>query len=756
MVLSRAFSAAVQRINTQRPPSVNMGFSDLIQQAVGSTGSGVTNQMDAYASVPWLFSVVQRISTGVSGQRWALMEGDEDQQQRIERHPLLDLWNKPNPFYTRLEFIETFQQHLDLTGEAWWVLLRNVSGEVTEMWPVRPDRMQPVRHSTDFISGYVYTIGDTKIPLELDDVVFLRLPNPLDPYRGLGPVQSLMVDIASETMSAQWVANFFRNSAEPGGLIQYDSALQDSEFEKLRDRWQMQHRGVANAHRVAIIEKGKWVDRKMSQRDMQFVDLRKMNRDLILGAFGISGAMVGITESVNRANAEAAEVTFGRWVVKPRLERIRDALNQQLLPLFDAQNLSFEYDDPVPENRDASLNEAERAYKAKILTRNEARAVLGYPETTDGGDEFAAETEPAVAEATEPEETEPEETRLAKVADPNDILPNPQQVAEGNIYRGWVTRLAKEADALAEYLQQFDVPRPIAASITETLAKIEAGDVDGFDWDWFTRYADDTEKELRAAFVVSVGDELAAEVGASEGQRLASQYARRRTAEILAADGDAAMSRSTRRQLSRMIGRSIREGEALSTLQTRIRSHYAFSPQRATTIARTESATAYGRGRRQLAMERGEDEAKWVTQGDDRVDFGLANGPCLVNEGEGWIKVADGFPSGHSAPPTHPNCRCTAIYRTSPPPEDFDLGEDVEIDALEGLEDDVDAAIADAGNLDAPMLTSVTLVETRCPECDRRLPANNIRGEADVYCRHCGTVTTFDSASSLTISNIPE
>ena len=102
MVLSRAFSAAVQRINTQRPPAVNMGFSDLIQQAIGTTGSGATNQMDAYASVPWLFSVVQRLSTGVSGQRWALMEGDEDQQQRIERHPALDLWNKPNPFYKRL------------------------------------------------------------------------------------------------------------------------------------------------------------------------------------------------------------------------------------------------------------------------------------------------------------------------------------------------------------------------------------------------------------------------------------------------------------------------------------------------------------------------------------------------------------------------------------------------------------------------------------------------------------------------------
>ena len=35
-------------------------------------------------------------------------------------------------------------------------------------------------------------------------------------------------------------------------------------------QWEEQHRGVSRAHRVAILEQGKWIDRKYTMRDMQF------------------------------------------------------------------------------------------------------------------------------------------------------------------------------------------------------------------------------------------------------------------------------------------------------------------------------------------------------------------------------------------------------------------------------------------------------------------------------------------------------
>ena len=64
-------------------------------------------------------------------------------------------------------------------------------------------------------------------------------------------------------------------------------------------------------------------------------------RDMILEAFGMSPHMIGREEDINRANAEAAEDVFARWVLMPRLDRIKDALNHQLLPLFASSGAGY-------------------------------------------------------------------------------------------------------------------------------------------------------------------------------------------------------------------------------------------------------------------------------------------------------------------------------------------------------------------------------------------------------------------------------
>jgi phage portal protein BeeE len=103
---------------------------------------------------------------------------------------------------------------------------------------------------------------------------------------------------------------------------------------------------------VAVLEQGKWVKNGFSMRDMQFTELRNVSRDIMREAFGISKTMLGQTEDVNRATAEAAEVVFGRWHLVPRLERIKGALNETFLPMFGTtgSGLEFDYENPVPES----------------------------------------------------------------------------------------------------------------------------------------------------------------------------------------------------------------------------------------------------------------------------------------------------------------------------------------------------------------------------------------------------------------------
>jgi HK97 family phage portal protein len=367
--------------------------------------------MEAYASVSTLFAIINKISNSTGSVKWRMYQAEAEDGRRVNapnpgtertggkelqrtekvRHPALMLWNKPNPFYTSSLFVESSQQYIDLTGECFWILGRSpMSTMPLELWMVRPDKMEVVPSAEDFIAGYIYKgPNDEKIPLEVDQVIHIKMPNPMDPYRGLGPVQALMTDLQAVAAAAQYNRNFFTNDASPGGVIEMDVRLSDAEWTEFVERWRSQHQGVSNAHRVATLEQGaKWKDVGFSMRDMQFSELRSVSREVIREAFAMHGHMLGLTEDINRANAEAAEDVFARWTLVPRLDRIKDALNHQLLPLFGSsgQGVEFDFDDPSLENSEATaammLSQAQSA-KTIVEAGGEFNSVLeavGLPE----------------------------------------------------------------------------------------------------------------------------------------------------------------------------------------------------------------------------------------------------------------------------------------------------------------------------------------------------------------------------------------
>ena len=444
MTLIRRGIDALLKQNIQRPPMALASGGNLSGLGVGGGVPNQLSQMQAMTQTSWLFAVVDRIAASTAAVSWSLYRRmPNNEQQEVLQHPIIDLWGSVNPFYTRHEFIETSVQHFELTGEIWWLIVRNAGGRPVELWPIRPDRIRPVPHVSEFVAGYIYSIGTMQIPLQRKDVIFIRRPSPVDPYRGIGTVQSLLMDLGAEQMAAQWTRNFFSNGAMPGGILQFDEGMSDADFERLVTRWGEQHQGVANAHRVAVLERGKWVDRKFSQRDMQMEQLRKLNRDIILGAFGIPASVMGVTESVNRANAEAGDVMFGRWILKPLLERIKQAVNERLVHSID-KNLMLDYADPRPENRELHLRIADTGFKGGFLTRNESRALLGYGEAADGGDEFMAPSAAPVAFALE--------DMMQKAA--SDVHPQEVNEEEDSMEARWVRRFRNERDNLVAYLEE--------------------------------------------------------------------------------------------------------------------------------------------------------------------------------------------------------------------------------------------------------------------------------------------------------------
>lgn len=355
-----------------------------------STGPDGQRAYDAHGSVGTLFAIVNQIGTAFSSTEWHLYQRtsvrDKARRKEILNHGFMKVWDQPNPFYTGMLFRETVQMHLDLIGEGMFILVKE-GGFVIEMWPVRPDRMQPVKHPTKYLTGWIYTGPDgEKVPLTLDQVVQIKYPNPDDPYRGRGPVQTVLSDVDAARYSAEWNRNFFINGARPGGIIKVDYRMSDTEFNEFVNRWRQQHQGVANAHRVAVLENAEWQDTNFSMTDMQFVELRNLPRELIREAFAFPKPMLGTVDDVNRANAEAGKEIMAEGQTIPRLFRWKDVVNTYLLPQFaNGKTLVLDFDDPTPINHDQTNAERNsQSTSAANLVRagydpDDVAAAMGLP-----------------------------------------------------------------------------------------------------------------------------------------------------------------------------------------------------------------------------------------------------------------------------------------------------------------------------------------------------------------------------------------
>lgn len=345
------------------------------------TGATIESSLDAYAAVGTLFAVVSRLANSTAAVDWTLYRKSTDgrrvyeaieSRRSVTRHPALVLLNKPNQYMNRQEFFETVQMSVDLTGEGWIYVERSEIGNVPiNLWPLRSDKMTVVKSASNFLEGYIYTTPDNeKMPIAKEDMIFIRMPDPRDIYRGLGPVQALMVDIEASKLSSQYTRNFFLNSAEPGGIISVPESLEDEDFAEFQARWRDQHQGAGNAHRVAILENGAtFTPRQYTMRDMQFTELRNMSRDIIMEAFAFPKFMLGLVDDVNKANAIASKAMYNEECVSPRLERIKNALNSDFLALFpDGNDLEFDFELPQLHDPDSDAS--------ALLLRSQAAVAL--------------------------------------------------------------------------------------------------------------------------------------------------------------------------------------------------------------------------------------------------------------------------------------------------------------------------------------------------------------------------------------------
>lgn len=309
--------------------------------------------------------------------------------EEIESNPLLTLMNHPNPYMVKNEFLEITFLHLELTGNAYWFIARDKKKNPVELWPLLPNGMAVVPDKDHFVIGYVYTTNGRQIPLDPHDVVHHKYGNPMDFRHGYSAVMAGSTTIDADTHASIFNQRFFYNSAMPDGFLTTDDTLDEKSFKRLKTEWMNTYGGAVNSHRTAILSGGlQYKNLQIPQRDMEFLQGRNFNRDMIMALFGVPKSILGFDESMSRANADTAEYVFTKRI-RVKMQRLTNRVTMDLAPQF-AKNLILSFTDPVPEDKAQVLDDMVSSLGGTntvgFATPNEVRAKRGdLP--VPGGDE---------------------------------------------------------------------------------------------------------------------------------------------------------------------------------------------------------------------------------------------------------------------------------------------------------------------------------------------------------------------------------
>ena len=672
-------------------------------------GGGRAELSRPYALSPWVLRAVSLITAPVAALPVKFLGADD---QEITDPDRADWWSKPaltaGGRMTRGQFVEASHVSLNLWGECFWLmddtwLARR--GERAPLIIARPDRMRHVVRGGELL-GWEFTDGaGARHSFLPQDVVQTKFFNPYDEFRGLAPLEAARIAADADYAGALFSKHLAQSNGDRGVyVIAKDGQISEDQQKQieasLRQKREMNQRGVYKSSFLTgnvTIE-----DPKIQAADAAFVASRMENRKEIFAAFGVPVNMADKTESTAVGGA-SDRYRLREDCCVPQSMRLAESI-----AIVEQRRSGVALEVQFDWSQDGVMQQVrnERAAAACVM---HARGVpwselneffsLGLPEFPGSKTAWLPLNLQAAADEPKTPETKPAAQpapdagtppadapqKLARAVSALESLIN-QRAARASSKesdRDKLWRHHQAAQAASVKLWRAQIGKALAEARRETLANLGASDKvlqaksrRGllniiFDLTKFTArltmLAAAAARETFAAAEVLFNDDY----GFTDDPWTMPEpevIAAVREREPFIADA----AREIRDAVGAEVEAGLQAGESTDQIAERVRGAFnAADKERATTIARTETAIAFSTAHLRGMKAKGILYKEWLTARDEQVrashmkldgvvvgvndDFDLGNGvhmPC---------PCAQHAPAGEVI-----NCRCVLIASRGP------------------------------------------------------------------------------------------
>ena len=281
----------------------------------------------------WVFACIEAIRRNISSIPKVLY--DTKSERVIDKHPILDLFKRPNSdVYGTMLWDQIIVRKL-LDGQLFLIPGNGEKigrGIIPRELYVTANKWVEAKIVDGRIAGWNYKPNGKDIFYEKDGIIRLYNFNPYDDTKGLSVLDVAYISIQLYGKIMSYNSNFFKNGAALSGIIEIDKTLKDDQAKKIQKEFDSQFSGEDKAGKTPVFHGGmKWNQVSSSHKDMMFTDQYNFTKEEILTAFGVPKNQIGDFADQNYSNAVEANRSFWEDTLLPLDFSINQALTYQII-----------------------------------------------------------------------------------------------------------------------------------------------------------------------------------------------------------------------------------------------------------------------------------------------------------------------------------------------------------------------------------------------------------------------------------------
>ena len=300
---------------------------------------------------PWIGACVRAITE--NSIRPVLKIRNKDSLIDVDAHPFYEIMQRPNQFQSFNQMFRSLIYDYCFDGNAYLLKIR-VRGKVKgyQSIPFMNVRVNE-KYSRDSImaSGkYEYSIllGGKSQGIPNEDIFHWKDTTFSNAYKkGYSKLKHLLYSVSEQNYIDRFNLSFVKNGGKPSGILLTKQPVTAQAVEDIRERWDKSVGGMDNAGRLAVIGNARdvdYIEAGKSTSEMGYEVLKKVSREEILAVFRVPPVLVGLTESVNYANAKEQRKIFFEVNIIPMLTDLNKEMNSLLIEDFGDTENEFYFD----------------------------------------------------------------------------------------------------------------------------------------------------------------------------------------------------------------------------------------------------------------------------------------------------------------------------------------------------------------------------------------------------------------------------